>query len=97
MYHVHQENFVLKVQELQRLIVHLARTVLLLNGLLAHVLVGQFLHQDLVLLVLQDNTAELLPHTELNAHQELIILIQEVNLHLIVYWRMLANLYLDMV
>ena len=79
------------------MIVHLARTVLLLNGLLAPVLVGQFLHQDLVLLVLQDNTAELLPHTELNVHQELIILIQEVNLHLIVYWRMLANLYLDMV
>ena len=97
MYHVHQESFVLKVQELQRLIVHLARTVLLLNGLLAHVQVGQSLHQDLVLLVLQDNTAELLPHTELNVHQELIILIQEVNLHLIVYWRMLANLYLDMV
>ena len=79
------------------MIVHLARTVLLLNGLLAHVQVGQSLHQDLVLLVLQDNTAELLPHTELNVHQELIILIQEVNLHLIVYWRMLANLYLDMV
>ena len=97
MYHVHQESFVLKVQELHRLIVHLARTVLLLNGLLAHVQVGQSLHQDLVLLVLQDNTAELLPHTELNVHQELIILIQEVNLHLIVYWRMLANLYLDMV
>lgn len=97
MYHVHRESFVLKVQELQRLIVHLARTVLLLNGLLAHVLVEQFLPQDLVLLVLLDNTAELLPHTELNVHQELIILIQEVNLHLIVYWRMLANLYLDMV
>ena len=79
------------------MIVLLARTVLLLNGLLAHVLVEQFLPQDLVLLVLQDNTAELLPHTELNVHQELIILIQEVNLHLIVYWRMLANLCLDMV
>lgn len=79
------------------MIVHLVRTVLLLNGLLVHVLVEQFLPQDLVLLVQQDNTVELLPHTELNVHQEPITLIQEVNLHLIVNWRMLANLYLDMV